>query len=667
MAGNMSYLTEYKEINRGYVAFGGNPKGGKITSKGKFDGKTDEGFFVGYSLNSKAFRVFNGRTKIVEENLHIRFSENTPNIVGSGTNWLFDINLLTKSINYKPVVAGNQPNGNVGTKACDDAESKSSQDDGFQPSSDDENKVDEDPRLESECKVQEKEDNVNNTNNINVAGINRVNVVGAITNNELSFDPEMPALEDINTFNFSSDHEDGDEMADMNNLDTTIKVSHTPTTRIHKDHPIDQVIGDLHSTTQTRNMSKNLEEHGLVTTVHQRTNHKDLQNCLFACFLSQEVPIKKYSFIEVKNESTPMETQKPLLKDEDGEEVDVHMYRLMIGSLMYLTSSRLDIMFTVCGCARYQVNPKVSHLHVVKMIFRDLQLEDAEGVDCLPNADIFEQLTLMGKPRRKVTKVPQPNDPTEHVADEAVNEETDDSLERAATTATSLDAKQDRGNIFKTQSKATPNEPVVNTPPGETIKTTQALKIDSLKRRVKKLKRRNRSRTHGLKRLYKVRLSARVESSENEGLGKEDASKQGRIADIDANKDIYLVSVHNDKYMFDVNDLDGDEVIVKSVDVVEQAKEFKDKGKGKIVKPKHVKKLSKKDQLMLNEELAFKIQAKEEEKERLAREKAQKIKEVNIAWDDVKAKTDADYELAQRLQVEEQKELNDAEKEKLFI
>ncbi|GJR93091.1 hypothetical protein Tco_0265265 [Tanacetum coccineum] len=66
-----------------------------------------------------------------------------------------------------------------------------------------------------------------------------------------------------------------------------------------------------------------------------------------------------------------METQKPLLKDEDGEEVDVHLYRLMIGSLMYLTSSRPDIMFTVCACARYQVNPKVSHLHAVKRIFSD--------------------------------------------------------------------------------------------------------------------------------------------------------------------------------------------------------------------------------------------------------------------------------------------------------
>ncbi|GKB46585.1 hypothetical protein Tco_0897338 [Tanacetum coccineum] len=87
----------------------------------KFDGKADEGFFVGYSTNRKAFRVFNSRTRIVEENLHVQFSENTPNIVGSGPNWLFDIYTITKSMNYKPVVARNQSNGSVGTKACDNA------------------------------------------------------------------------------------------------------------------------------------------------------------------------------------------------------------------------------------------------------------------------------------------------------------------------------------------------------------------------------------------------------------------------------------------------------------------------------------------------------------------------------------------------------------------
>ncbi|GJV93356.1 putative ribonuclease H-like domain-containing protein [Tanacetum coccineum] len=90
-------------------------------------------------------------------------------------------------------------------------------------------------------------------------------------------------------------------------------------------------------------------------------------------FISQDKYVggilKKFGFTEVKTTSTPMDTQKPLLKDEDGEEVDVHMYRSMIGSLMYLTSSRPDIMFAVCACTRYQVNPKVSHLHAMKRIF----------------------------------------------------------------------------------------------------------------------------------------------------------------------------------------------------------------------------------------------------------------------------------------------------------
>ncbi|GKC49651.1 putative ribonuclease H-like domain-containing protein [Tanacetum coccineum] len=395
---------------------------------------------------------------------------------------------------------------------------QSSHNDGSKPSNDDEKKVDEDPRKYNECKDQEKEDNVNNTNNvntvsstINAAGLNEVNAAGGKIGIELPFDPNMPALEDYIIFDFSSDDQDDGAEADMNNLDTIIQVSHNPTTRIHKEYPLDQVIGDLQSATQTRKMSKNLKEHGFVSTIQQRTNHKDLQNCLFACFLSQEEPkkvihalkdpswieamqeellqfklqevwtlvdlpngkraigtkwvfrnkkdergivirnkarlvaqgytqeegidydevfapvarikaivlflayasfkdfvvyqmdvksaflygkiekevyvcqppgfedpdfldrvykVEKRLFTEIKTASTTMETQKPLLKDKDGEEVDGHMYRSMIGSLMYLTSSRPDIIFAVCAYARYQVNLKVSHLYAVKRIFR---------------------------------------------------------------------------------------------------------------------------------------------------------------------------------------------------------------------------------------------------------------------------------------------------------
>ncbi|GJS27807.1 hypothetical protein Tco_0488427 [Tanacetum coccineum] len=231
--------------------------------------------------------------------------------------------------------------------------------------------------------------------------------------------------------------------------------------------------------------------------------------------------------------------------------------------------------------------------------------------------------------KRKDTEVPQPSGPTTNIADEAVNEEMDDSLERAATTATSLDAEQDRGNINKTQSKATLNEPSslgtssgsgprrqetmgdtiaqtgfenvsktsndsllagVNTPRSdedslklkelmefctklqqrvldlENTKTAQAQEITSLKLRVKKLEKKGGSRTHKLKRLYKVGLSRRVKSSEDEGLGEEDASKQGRIADIDADAGINLVSTHFDvdTDMFRVHDLVCDEVVVET-------------------------------------------------------------------------------------------------------
>ncbi|GKC65664.1 hypothetical protein Tco_1098262 [Tanacetum coccineum] len=203
------------------------------------------------------------------------------------------------------------------------------------------------------------------------------------------------------------------------------------------------------------------------------------------------------------------------------------------------------------------------------------------------------------RPKRKDIEVPQPSGPTTNVAYEAVNEEMDDSLVRAATTDSSLEVEQDSGNINKTQSKATPNEP--SSPGtssgggprrqetmGDTIAQTtsenvskhsndpllaRATEIASLKRRVKKLERRNKSRTHGPKRLYRVGSSRKVESFDDEGLGEEDASKQGRIADIDANEGIYLVNVQTDKDMFGVNDLDGDEVIVESIDVVKTTEE----------------------------------------------------------------------------------------------
>nr|GFA65283.1 hypothetical protein [Tanacetum cinerariifolium] len=273
----------------------------------KFNRKADEGFFVGYSTNSKAFRVFNSRTRIVEENPHVKFSENTPNIAGSGPNWIFDIDALTKSMNYKPVGAGNQSSGSAGTKACGNVgktrvdtvpdkdyillplwtqdpifsfSSKDSLGVRLKPSEGDEKKDAKDPRNEDNKVPSTEEPRVNQEKDANVNSTNNIHTVS-------------PTVNATGIRIIFGDVKDDDLGADLNNLDTYFQVSPVPTTRIHKDHPLHKVIGDLYSAPQTRRMTRNLEKHGLVSTVNQRTNHKDLQNCLFACFLSQMEPKKR--------------------------------------------------------------------------------------------------------------------------------------------------------------------------------------------------------------------------------------------------------------------------------------------------------------------------------------------------------------------------------------
>nr|GFA74456.1 uncharacterized mitochondrial protein AtMg00810-like [Tanacetum cinerariifolium] len=97
----------------------------------------------------------------------------------------------------------------------------------------------------------------------------------------------------------------------------------------------------------------------------------------YGIFISQDKYVteilRKFGLRDGKSASTLIDTEKPLLEDPDGEDVDVHSYRSMIGSLMYLTSSRPNIMFVVCACARFQVTPKASHVHAVKRIFKYLK------------------------------------------------------------------------------------------------------------------------------------------------------------------------------------------------------------------------------------------------------------------------------------------------------
>nr|GEW90144.1 hypothetical protein [Tanacetum cinerariifolium] len=176
------------------------------------------------------------------------------------------------------------------------------------------------------------------------------------------------------------------------------------------------------------------------------------------------------------------------------------------------------------------------------------------------------------KPKRKNTQVPQPSGSTNNVADEAIYKELRDSLVRATIIASSLEVEQDSGDTtaqtrFESVSKHSNDSLLVR----EKTKTTQSNEIASLKRRVKKLKKKNKSSTHKLKRLYKVGLIARVESSDEESLG-EDASKQSRRIDaIDQDEDNTPINVQDDAEMFDVDYLGGEEVFIIEQEIVSTA------------------------------------------------------------------------------------------------
>nr|GEW22618.1 putative ribonuclease H-like domain-containing protein [Tanacetum cinerariifolium] len=323
---------------------------------GKFDGKSDKGFFVGYSTNSKAFRVYNTRTWKVEENLHINFLENKPIITCNGPKCLFDIDALTESMNYVTVIAGTNFNDFVGKGASFDADGDNKDNDG--------------PCKDSEINNQERPNAENSTKDVNTAGpsINtaslNINTASLIVNTVRQSDDFFGADNDMTSLDRVE--------VDISNISTTYPILTTPNTRIHKDHSVDNVIGDMQSGVQTRRMTVTTDEQGFISAIYEEKTHKDLYTCLFACFLSQEEPKmitstlkdpawveamqeellqfhlqKKFKYATVKPASTPMDKEKTLLKDSNGDDVDVHLYRSMIGSLMYLTSSRPDIMF-VC-------------------------------------------------------------------------------------------------------------------------------------------------------------------------------------------------------------------------------------------------------------------------------------------------------------------------------
>ncbi|GJS25141.1 retrovirus-related pol polyprotein from transposon TNT 1-94 [Tanacetum coccineum] len=264
---------------------------------GKFDGKSDEGFFVGYSLSSKAFRVYNTRTKRVEENLHIGFLENKPMIEGNGPKWLFDI--LTQSMNYVPVVADalyfDSPSKDVGN-----GEPKSAADDQKQVEDGPDNENDEKYKFEDDSspnEVNTAEQHVNTASPEVNTGRLKLYIVDPSVNTTSSYDLDSPkdmfkigasyTLEATHV-EFLSDEDEPE--VDLGNILNSYIVPTTPNTRIHKDHPIKNVIGDVKSFVQTRRMTKPTSEQGFLSAVYEQKTHDILNTCLYACFLSHIKP-----------------------------------------------------------------------------------------------------------------------------------------------------------------------------------------------------------------------------------------------------------------------------------------------------------------------------------------------------------------------------------------
>ncbi|GJU32453.1 putative ribonuclease H-like domain-containing protein [Tanacetum coccineum] len=306
-----------------------------LDNLGKFDGKSDEGFFVGYFLSSKAFRVYNTRTRKVEENLYIGFLENKPMIEGNGPKWFFNIDSLIQSMNYVLVAAGTITNESASTQgdlnagtstgkegtnqdyivmpiwkdaSYFDSLSKDVGNDEPKSAADDIRQVEDGPHNESDD-IDKSEDNISPKEDNAVAQhINNVspevntcyfefNTIDPLVNTASSYDPH--SLKDM--FKVGASHtleathveffsdEDEPEVK-LGNIPNSYTVPTTLNTRIHKDHPIKNVISDVKSTVQTRRMSRSTYAQGFLSDVYEEKMHDTLNTCLYACFLSQNEP-----------------------------------------------------------------------------------------------------------------------------------------------------------------------------------------------------------------------------------------------------------------------------------------------------------------------------------------------------------------------------------------
>lgn len=336
-----------------------------IHNLGKFDGKSVEGYLLGYCTKSKGFRVYNRATRKVQECLHVDFQEEQENHKGKGLDWMFDLDLMSSSMNYVPVREENQDvpteeetqyivhdvnlrsddkhgdNANDEKKSTSEPQSTVTPKSTVDPQSTAPPKTtvsDEDQAIQDELNrmlLQETiakayEDDLRRTYDAamkakgtdstlpqSTAGPFESTPQTLDTSNWKNVadlhDPHMPSLEDTDDelekegiFSYSN------EDPDITNLEYNLEVSQTPTLRIHKDHPVSKIIGPSTSGVLTRTKAKNMSQQhtSLLSFIYKqnRVNHKNQQVCLFACFLSQEEPknikqaLEKESWVEAMQE-----------------------------------------------------------------------------------------------------------------------------------------------------------------------------------------------------------------------------------------------------------------------------------------------------------------------------------------------------------------------------
>ncbi|GKC07097.1 hypothetical protein Tco_0998707 [Tanacetum coccineum] len=311
------------------------------------------------------------------------------------------------------------------------------------------------------------------------------------------------------------------------------------------------------------------------------------------------------------------------------------------------------------------------------------------------------------RPKRKDTEVPQPSGPTTNVTDEAVYEDRDDSLVRAATTATSLDVEQDSGNINKTQSKATPNEPSslgtssgggprCQETMGDTIVQTRSENVSKFSNDL--LLARGR---YGDDLMFDIDVLDDEEvfvveqgvSDKDVNLSVDEVTLAQALAALKSANfqekanvveepsesipitptlttttaaiTITATSTRPRAKGLVIHEQEQAPTPIVSLQQPSQAK-IQDKSKEKMIEPELVKKLSKKDQLKLDEEVAQRLQAEFDEQEMIEREKVKANIALKETRDDIHVKIEADYLLAERLQTREQEKLTIEERDKLF-